>query len=788
MENRASSLMQIRGEMPDFRVERSKTYSKQRKLTAEELGTILAAHPQQRDSLEKQLANRYFLISAIPDILALAQTVPSVEPRKLTQEEIQQILTAMPKVRSADARVSQEATNQINDKLRAILTNVVITPLGIPELIQSLVSSFEHSRIVPGSTVGVTTGESFGAQITQMTLNTFHSSGAAKNVSAGVTRIRELLRASPEPKLRSCSIFFRKKLALEQVLTTKRAELVDLSIQDIIKNYHIDSKSSLMDTEPRWYQTFRRLVRGDFPHDGFLLRLELDVGLLYAHKVRMVDVATTIESGDNVVAVYSPLNLGLIDIYASPDVIMAAMDTVGFDVNQATISFLQTIVLPKIGPLRIKGVPGIRGLYPVTLPVMSIVKSEEKLGDNLWLLKFHQSRMLSSGITKRDLLRVAELSGLERVADPVYGDIGLVVRSGEGPVALINRTIDEADRAVDAGTASEQQQQLAKAAKFIYADTVGSNYRTLLSRDDINQRYTISNNMHEILETLGIEAARNFLFLELLRVVGAEGSYINPRHVGLLTEFMTNKGRILPISYYGIQRQPIGALALASFERSMEVFKTAGAYGKIEDISSTSTSIYIGKRAPIGTGYIDVLTDRDMIEQRQQELQARSDPQTMSDAIWELDNISLGNPLVDQNSNPEDMFTAATPPMVRKETYRAGTTLLPMGSLSSPPPSTSVPMPVVSNQLVEVDQTVKETGIPCLPPVSEAVSEVSISSERTLPVNRNLRAIPSPSRLLGKAPQVTSPSSARGTITPSPNRVGVRRTITPSRSVIPKRK
>ena len=722
----------------------SNTYANQRKLTPSELESVLSlvADEKARHSLAIQLADRYFLISAIPDTLqqakTLAQSSASTLPRKLTDQEIQYIIDSLPKVIGADKEAAQLAQSQLMDKLRQSLSVITMTPLGIPELIAELSSKFERSRATPGSTVGVTTGEAFGAQATQMTLNTFHAAGSAKNVSAGIGRFRELIRASPNPKHVSCTIAFRQRLTFEQIMTTKRAELVDISIQDVIKDFHIDSVSSLLGEEPDWYQIFRNLIRGDIPYTGFLLRLQLDVAVLYAHRIRMVDIASLIESGTGVVVVYSPLNIGIIDIYPKDEVLEASDQVMGRE--QAAIIFLETIVLPKIGPLRIKGIPGIKGLFPVTVPVMSIVKSEEKLDDGNWLLKYNTNRLYVSGVTISDLVKLVTDTGLEIVPNDKYKHIGLVVKSETSPIAHINKLVAEKE---DLG-------------KFLYADTVGTNYKVLLGRDDVDQRYTTSNNVHEILETLGIEAARNFLFLEIQRVISAEGSYINPRHIGLLVEFMTNQGPVLPITYYGIQRQPIGTLALASFERSMNVFKSSAAYGREEGVSSTSTSIYVGKRAPIGTGYMDV------ISQPIPEPDTRVTPQSINEAIWRLQNITLDADYVNRDTDMEEMFAASTPPMITKQEERPGTVII--RSLPPAPPSLSHPVPVVSDQLAAVNATINNTGIPCLPPVEEVVSSVAIPSLQTTPVNRNLRLISTtPQQARALSPQMTSSRSLQST-------------------------
>ena len=126
--------------------------------------------------------------------------------------------------------------------------------------------------------------------------------------------------------------------------------------------------------------------------------------------------------------------------------------------------------------------------------------------------------------------------------------------------------------------------ELLKASSMVYADTDGTNLRDILGRDDVDPTRTISNDVHEIKSVLGIEAARNFLISEINSVIAHEGTYINPRHIILLVDFMTSLGDVYGVTFSGVSRQPIGPLAKASFERAMDTFKEASLFGTMETI------------------------------------------------------------------------------------------------------------------------------------------------------------------------------------------------------------
>ena len=132
--------------------------------------------------------------------------------------------------------------------------------------------------------------------------------------------------------------------------------------------------------------------------------------------------------------------------------------------------------------------------------------------------------------------------------------------------------------------------------------TQGSNFLELAGLSFIDFSSLISNDMWEIYNNLGVEAAREFLIEEFTFVVSSDGTYINERHIMLIADIMTQYGGILSISRYGMKRENTGPLAKASFEESLDNFMKAGAYGEIESTNGCSASIMIGKHVNVGTG------------------------------------------------------------------------------------------------------------------------------------------------------------------------------------------
>ena len=133
------------------------------------------------------------------------------------------------------------------------------------------------------------------------------------------------------------------------------------------------------------------------------------------------------------------------------------------------------------------------------------------------------------------------------------------------------------------------------------------NYKTLLALDVVDNERTVSNNVWDIYEVLGIEAARQFLINEFMGIL--EG--INACHPCLLVDRMTHAGSISSITRYTMKKDECGPFGKASFEETMDNFLNAAARGEIEPTKGVSASIICGKLPPIGTGMIGLRVDID---------------------------------------------------------------------------------------------------------------------------------------------------------------------------------
>jgi DNA-directed RNA polymerase II subunit RPB1 len=140
-------------------------------------------------------------------------------------------------------------------------------------------------------------------------------------------------------------------------------------------------------------------------------------------------------------------------------------------------------------------------------------------------------------------------------------------------------------------------------------DTNGINLLEALRTSGIDPTRTISNDIHEVYEIFGIEAAKNILMKEIKEVIVGAGSYVNYRHLSLLVDTMTNRGHLMSIDRFGINRGNIGPLAKCSFEETTDQLFKASIFGEVDKLNGVSANIMMGQIPPCGTGETDILID-----------------------------------------------------------------------------------------------------------------------------------------------------------------------------------
>ena len=139
--------------------------------------------------------------------------------------------------------------------------------------------------------------------------------------------------------------------------------------------------------------------------------------------------------------------------------------------------------------------------------------------------------------------------------------------------------------------------------------TEGSNLKEILDMDGIDHVRTTTNNIHEIGEVLGIEAARQAIIDEAQKTLSEQGLSVDVRHIMLVADIMTSEGVVKSIGRHGISGEKSSVLARAAFEETGKHLLNASIRGEVDDLTGIIENIIIGQPIPLGTGSVGVKMD-----------------------------------------------------------------------------------------------------------------------------------------------------------------------------------
>jgi DNA-directed RNA polymerase II subunit RPB1 len=140
-------------------------------------------------------------------------------------------------------------------------------------------------------------------------------------------------------------------------------------------------------------------------------------------------------------------------------------------------------------------------------------------------------------------------------------------------------------------------------------DTIGTNMLEVLGLDYIDANRTYSNDVIEIYDVLGMEAARQALYNELAEVLEFDGAYVNAHHMALLCDRMTFSHKMISIFRHGINNDDIGPIAKASFEETPEMFLKAARHAELDTMRGISANVMCGQEGLFGTAAFQVVLD-----------------------------------------------------------------------------------------------------------------------------------------------------------------------------------
>ncbi|MGE5782768.1 MAG: DNA-directed RNA polymerase subunit A' [Nitrososphaerales archaeon] len=136
--------------------------------------------------------------------------------------------------------------------------------------------------------------------------------------------------------------------------------------------------------------------------------------------------------------------------------------------------------------------------------------------------------------------------------------------------------------------------------------TAGSNLAKIIYVDGIDLSRITTNNVYEIWQTLGIEAARTALVKEVTNTLEEQGLEVDIRHIMLVADLMTSKGYLQQIGRHGIAGTKTSVLARAAFEITVPTIARAAMEGQTEALKGVTENVIVGATVPVGTGMVEL--------------------------------------------------------------------------------------------------------------------------------------------------------------------------------------
>ena len=124
----------------------------------------------------------------------------------------------------------------------------------------------------------------------------------------------------------------------------------------------------------------------------------------------------------------------------------------------------------------------------------------------------------------------------------------------------------------------------------------------IMNKNSKMTKTTITNDIFEIEKTFGIEAARQAIINEIMKVIRTQGLNVDIRHIMLIADTMCMSGHVLGINRYGIVKEKPSVLARASFETPVKHFVNATIQGGRDELRSVIENVILNQPVPVGTG------------------------------------------------------------------------------------------------------------------------------------------------------------------------------------------
>ena len=137
--------------------------------------------------------------------------------------------------------------------------------------------------------------------------------------------------------------------------------------------------------------------------------------------------------------------------------------------------------------------------------------------------------------------------------------------------------------------------------------TEGSSIKKVMQFEGVDPTRIKTNNISEIGEVLGIEAARNAIINEATDTLREQGLSVDVRHIMLVADLRTVDGELKQIGRHGVSGEKASVLARAAFEVTVNHILDAAIRGDVDDLKGVTENVIVGQPIQLGTGDVTLV-------------------------------------------------------------------------------------------------------------------------------------------------------------------------------------
>lgn len=529
------------------------------------LRTKLLAIAKNRELNEAKLNDDYFPMPVnIKRVINYAKTIQCDSNRFTDREIYEEVCSLSNKLAKlfdtnlttnatySEKYRSENATKLFRIYLHSELCTLVIKELGKEQILfilKEIEFKFKKAIVHPGEMCGILAAQSIGELTTQLTLNSFHSAGISqKSTTLGVPRLNELINLTKKPKTPSLTMYVGGVGGVGDMSGV--GDMGGGGINNDQKRIAEEIRSKLE------YKTLQDII------------VSSDI-------VCENEGESEYEQDHEILELYQ--DLYSYTEFPIPDNISSSFSSLRFQFSDRILESADISLLE------------ISSLLENLIGNGHKVICSDDNDDNLFI------RIICAGDGENNDNTIEILRKIEIFC------MSIKIKGYEGIERVYTKEIRHNKWDPSKGHYAESQWIL---------ETDGSNLVDTMDVEEIDHTKTISNNIIEIYEVFGIEAARLALLNELRTVLSFDGSYVNYRHLSILVDAMTCRGSLTAMTRHGINRiADTGILTKCSFEETVEVLTDAAAFGEMDGLKGISDNIMLGQTIPAGTGVMDLIYD-----------------------------------------------------------------------------------------------------------------------------------------------------------------------------------